>query len=233
MGGFQLHQPTHEKNTHPWGQEEPQSSRTGQELFFCVPADLREDSFVLCDLRPLYSSDIKQINKPTKFVWDTSMVRMMSKLCTSELSPLCFFSAEGRVTTAAVPQSQCSVVSCYRLQMPDSIPSGQTRGQVKSLLQRPRYPQHRAAPVPQYRELRCAWAKIRGQQSKIQKHVERAQKHMEWAQNHRIAMQLLVPRRHSKVICNTLHLNYFSFGLSKRKQMKKTKKVATISLAKA
>lgn len=45
MGSFQLRQPTRERNTHPRGQEEPQSSRSGQELFFHAPADLSEDFF--------------------------------------------------------------------------------------------------------------------------------------------------------------------------------------------
>lgn len=64
------------------------------------------------------------------------MVRMTSKLCTSVLSPLCvFFSVEGRITTAAVLQSQCPAASCYHLQMPDSIRPAQNKGQVNSLLQ--------------------------------------------------------------------------------------------------
>lgn len=57
---------------------------------FSEPQLISVRMVLCCDLSPHYSSDINQINKSAEFVLNISTVKMMSKLCTSELSPLCF-----------------------------------------------------------------------------------------------------------------------------------------------
>lgn len=121
------------------------------------------------------------------------------------------FLLEGRIVTTAMLQSlQCSVVSHFHSQAAGSMPSGQSRGQVNSWLQSPHSPCHRAAALPRKHHLKCAWAKIRVQQSK-------PLKHMDGAQNHKTPTIPPVPRNHSKPMGKTLHLKDILFELRKRK----------------
>lgn len=78
------------KHTSPGAGRANEFKNWTDSLFPCPSWSQRGFFFVLCDLSPHYSSDVKQMKNPTKFGWDTNMVRMMSKLCASELSPLWF-----------------------------------------------------------------------------------------------------------------------------------------------